>query len=114
VTYALPGPIPAGGYHLVADGYVSGGPEIRFDVAWRRAGTGDASIVSFDHPYPTTPQGAVAQYEETKMGGAVAAQSGDLLVLTLSLVGADASQEYVPIGERDSTPDARRLSLDVP
>lgn len=110
VTYRLLGPIPAGNYHIVADGLIAGMPQIRFDVLWRTQ-TGDQTIVSFTHQYPS---GASAQYEASKMGAAQRAQAGDLLVLMVTVLGPTSSAVYVPFSEELPRPTARYLTLDVP
>jgi len=111
VTYALPGPIPAGNYHLVGDGVISAMPMVQFDLLWREPGSQDSTIVSFTHQYPS---GTAAQYEETKSGAAVAAVNGDLIVLRVTMLSTDPNSEYVPIAEHPPTPTARFLSVDIP
>ena len=117
VAYRLSGPIPAGSYHLIADGFVSDEPVVRFEILWRRAGTADdMPIVTFEHRYPAPPV-TFAQYEETLGGAQVPAADGDLLVLRVTLIGGTPQDQaaYVPIGEILQAPQgARFLSLDLP
>jgi hypothetical protein len=117
VGYTLSGPIPAGPYHLIADGFVSDQPVVRFEILWRRAGTSDEMpIVIFEHQYPANPV-TFSQYEETQQGAAVPARDGDLLVLRMGLVGGAPVEQaaYVPVGEiQDAPAGARFLTIDIP
>ncbi len=103
--------IPAGAYHLLADGITVDQPNVRFGVAWRHGTSADVPIVSFSHPYPP---GTVAQYEEIQGGAVVAAAKDDLLVLRVELLNASGAAEYIPIAEHPSTPTARMLQLEIP
>lgn len=117
VGYRLSGPIPAGSYHLIADGFISDEPVVRFELLWRRQGTSDETpIVTFEHRYPAPPI-TFSQYEETQRGTEVPARDGDLLVLRMSLVGGSPQDQaaYVPVGEiQDAPAGARFLTFDIP
>lgn len=54
------------------------------------------------------------QYEETRPGAAVAAATGDLLVLRATMIAGDANALFVPNGEEDPSDTARPLMLDIP
>jgi hypothetical protein len=110
-AYKLPGPLPAGSYHLVADGITYMTPTVEFDVLWRAPGAADQTIVSFTHQYPT---GNASSYEDQATAARFEAKGGDQLVLRLTLLGTDPTPDYVPIAEHPSTPTARMLSLDIP
>ncbi len=110
-TYSLPGPIPAGDYHLIGDGITTSMPDVQFDILWRRAGAADSTIVSFTHQYPA---GSASQYEETKSVPAVSASAGDVLVMKVSMLGTDMNAEYIPISEHPQTPTARFLQISIP
>ena len=103
--------MPAGAYHLIADGVINAQPLVRFDVAWRHAGQ-DTPLATFTHQYP---MGSSATYEQSASAGAFPSAQGDLLVLTITtLDGAPASSaEYIPNGEVTSA-TARDLTLDIP
>lgn len=117
VGYRLSGPIPAGSYHLIADGFISDEPLVRFEILWRRAGTADdVPIVTFEHRYPAPPV-TFAQYEETQPGAQVPARDGDLLVLRMNLIDGNPQDQaaYVPVGEIQQAPaGARFLTIDIP
>lgn len=117
VAYRLSGPIPAGAYHLIADGFISDEPVVRFEILWRRQGTSeDLPIVTFEHRYPAPPT-TFAQYEETQAGAQVPARDGDLLVFQMSLIGGTPQDQaaFVPIGEiRQAPAGARFLTIDLP
>jgi hypothetical protein len=113
----LSGPIPAGDYHLIADGFLSDAPLVRFELLWRRRGSSeDMPIVTFEHQYPANPV-TFSQYEETRRGEQVPSSGGDLLVLRMSLIGGAPQEQaaYVPVGEIFEAPQgARFLTIDIP
>ncbi|MSP59813.1 MAG: hypothetical protein EXR72_05630 [Myxococcales bacterium] len=120
LTYPLPGPLPAGAYHLFADGVIVGRPTARFEILWRRAGAADTPIVAFTHAYvlPSTdagtPSSGALQYDAIADGAPIAARSGDQLAFKVTVASANVDDEYIPISEHPSTPTARMLHIEIP
>jgi len=112
-AFALRGPIPAGTWHLVADGLVGAPVDVQFDLIWRSGG-GDVVVASFAHHFDPQPSGfdAVA-FEGSAPGPAAAARDGDQLVLRFTATGTGEASAYIPNGDGDRA-HGRIPFVDVP
>ena len=83
-------PIPAGTYHLGAEGTQSSHDAVlHVDLLWRRTGQADVVIVSADSASTVQPDAGVLAQGDISAdvdGPAVPATPGDLLVLHLHMV----------------------------
>ena len=89
---------------------------MQFDVIWRPKSGMDQTITTFMNQYPDM---MYAQYEATQMGQAVPAQTGDALVLRMTMLSSQIPAdnnlaEFQPYGDNFPTPHARWMSLDIP
>jgi hypothetical protein len=102
--YPLVAAIPAGTWHLVADGVIIEPVDVQFELIWR-GDAGDQVIASFQHHFDPNGGGnfdAVA-YEDTADADAVPAAAGDQLVLRFSAMNATLEMAYIPNGDGAQT-----------
>ena len=97
----LQAPLPAGPWHLVADGIIIQPVDVRFDILWRRAGGGDTTLATFMHHFDPRPPGMfdAVPFEDTALGPAADAHKGDQLVLRYGAMGATVEMAYIPNGD---------------
>src|SRR5688572_11596788 len=100
----LVGPIPAGQWHLIGDGIVLDGADIRYDMIWRHDGS-DTILWTLTHhfeprtgenPFPATP------FEADIDGAAANARAGDQLVWRFTALAPDAGTSrnaFIPNGD---------------
>ena len=95
--------MPAGTWHLVADGIITASIDVEFDILWRRTGTPDVTVVSWMHHFDPKPNGdfTATAYEDTGAGTAIDFKDGDQLVFRYSGSNAppNVAEAYVPDGD---------------
>jgi len=100
--FTLRAPIAAGTWHLVGDGITFQPADIQFDVLWRRAGSADVVLATWQHHFDPPPTGfdAIA-FEADAPGIAAAARAGDELVLRFTALGTrtDGRPVWIPNGD---------------
>ena len=117
-AFTLVGPIPAGTWHLVADGVSLAPADLSFDVLWRHGGV-DTELVEFAHhfvPLSGASQFDASPFEADGAGVAAPAVRGDQLVLRIRADGdadAGASTVYLPNGDGDKA-HGRLPSITLP
>ena len=96
------GPIPAGTWHVVGDGYlIQKQVDVRFDIIWRNAAKNDTVLATLSHTFVEQPgpnRNDAIQFEGDATGIAANAQPGDRLVLKFSVSG-QAGGNYTPNGD---------------
>jgi hypothetical protein len=96
VWYPLPGPLPAGLYHIQVSGVQDAGAmdaRLHVDVLLRRAGANDQTLTSADSIGQADPDAGVfaaSAIDARVMGAAASAAVGDLLVLSVKMVAGSA------------------------
>ena len=128
-AYTLYGPIPAGTWHLVGDGILTGsgvtnitvGFEVRLRPQGAVAEERDTILLSTQNTFQRDPdpQRAFAPvlFETTVAGLAAAAAPGDRLVWRIHALRGDSGAMYIPNGDGDRKgqyPGARIPRLDLP
>ncbi len=112
-AFELHGPIPAGTWHLVGDGEVFASVDIRYDLLWRSAG-GDVTLATWSHHFDPRPSGFDAvPFEADAQAAAVAAVSGDHLVLRFTASNTTDQTAFIPNGDGPHS-NGRIPYLDLP
>lgn len=101
--YKLPGPVPAGHWHLVGDGIINEPCDVRFDVLWTTASS-ETPIATFRHhfdPAPAPNQFDAVGFDGDADGVAAPAHAGDYLVLRISIESTHppGTYQYIPNGD---------------
>jgi hypothetical protein len=94
----LKGPLPAGSYHVSAEGYQPGGDaRLHADLILRRAGAADQIIASADSNIGKgSDAGAPGGIDANLAGPALPSTCGDLLVLRVKMVSG--SNGFIELG----------------
>lgn len=95
--------MPAGEWHLVADGIIIEAVDVTFELLWRRDGRADVEIASWNHHFDPIGGGAfeAQPFEDTAQGAAIDFEAGDLLVFRYSGESATSPTAYIPNGDGD-------------
>lgn len=124
-AYTLHGPIPAGTWHLVGDGIITGtavtNATVSFEVRLRPqaalADELDKVILQTQNTFVRDPQNAFAPvlFETLVPGILVAATPGDRLVLRIHALRGDSGAMYILNGDGNRMSAAARIPhLDLP
>jgi len=99
--FTLLADLPAGTWHLVADGIVLQSVDVRFELIRRPAGGGaDVPIASWDHHFDPLPSGFDAQpFEVSAEGEAQVGATGDQLILRFTGTNSTQTMAYIPNGD---------------
>jgi hypothetical protein len=101
-AFTLLGPIPAGTWHLVGDGYLlRKRTDVRFDIIWRDAAKKDTVLATAMNTFvePLTNHDNAVAYDADIPGIAASAKAGDKLVLKFTVVSGDVGGNYTPDGD---------------
>ena len=126
-AYTLYGPIPAGRWHLVGDGILTGtgvtNITVQFEVRLRPrtavADELDTVLVTTQNTFQRDLQAPFAPvlFETTADGLAAPAAAGDRLIWRIHALRGDSGAMYIPNGDGDRRgqfPGARIPRLDLP
>lgn len=96
-------PVPAGTYTLVADGIITASVDVTFELIWRRSGSADVVLATFQHHFD--PRGGgnfdAVPFEETATGPAIdwTEGAGDQLVFRYTGANSVSTMAYIPNGD---------------
>lgn len=113
-SFDLVAPVPAGTWHVVADGIVIQPVDVRFDLL-RRRGADDAVLASWTHHFEPKGGGdfSATAYEVDQAAPRLDYAPGDALVFRFTGTGATAASAYIPNGDGART-QGRIPRLELP
>ncbi len=113
--YSLRGDLPAGEWHLAADGIVTQPVDVRFEVFVRRADTTEVALVEWAQHFDPLGGGnfRAQPYDATASGPAVTFTPGDQLILRYTGTNSAFAMAYQPNGDGERA-GGRIPFLDLP
>jgi hypothetical protein len=98
--FALKAAVPAGSWHVVADGIIIAAVDVQFELLWRRGAT-DTPLASWSQHFAPKGGGdfSATAYEVDEAAPAIVFQAGDQLVFRYTGTNASTAMAYIPNGD---------------
>jgi hypothetical protein len=104
--------VPAGTWHVIADGVIADSIDVTFELVWRSAKNGDTTIASWVQHFDR-PGGANfwVPFEADETATAIDYEPGDQLVYRFTGTNVGDGSAYAPNGDDDGTGRDTQLTL---